>query len=279
MRAAAQRCLAVGFFDGVHLGHQAILRGADAALTFRRHPLEVLCPARAPKLLMSVDERVAAIRACGVADVTVLDFTAEFAQMPAADFVGFLKDTAGGTLPRVRCGENWRFGAGGAGDAAFLRARGVEAEVVGYASHRGERISSSRIRRCLAEGQVEDANAMLGRRYGVRGKVVRGKGVGRGMGYPTLNLDVGRPLNLRLGVYAVELGGARGVANYGFAPTMGERAWTTPTLEVHVLGGRDCAASPEVAVEFVRFLRPERAFASVDELRRQMAADCERARA
>lgn len=275
MRDAAQRRLAVGFFDGVHLGHRAILTGADAALTFRSHPLSVLCPERAPKLLMSVEERVAAIRACGVADVTVLDFTPELAAMTAEDFMdSHLRRFSG-----VRCGENWRFGKGGTGDAAFLRAHGFGVEVVGYAEYRGERISSSRIRRCLADGQAEDAAAMLGRPYAVGGRIVAGKGVGRGLGYPTLNLDVGRPLNLRFGVYAVELYGVRGVANYGFAPTMGAQAWTAPVLEVHLLAEIPAGRAGNPSVRILRFLRDERTFASVEALRRQIAADCERARA
>lgn len=278
MCAAAQRRLAVGFFDGVHLGHQAILKGADAALTFRVHPLSVLDPAKAPCLLMSLDERVAAIRACGVESVTVLDFTPELANTEAEAFLSVLRGDVPPSVPlSIRCGDNWRFGKGGRGDAAFLRAHGLSVEVVPYAIHRGERISSSRIRRCLAEGAVEDANAMLGRRCEVRGEVVRGKGLGGGLGFPTLNVRPDRSLNLRTGVYAVEVAGVRGVANYGFAPTMGTRAWAEPVLEVHLLEPFGCVP-PSVSVGLVRFLRPERRFASVEELQRQVAADCAAAR-
>ena len=122
MRDAALQGLAVGFFDGVHLGHQAILKGADAALTFRNHPLSVLAPEKAPRLIMSCEERVAAIKACGVKDVTVLAFTRELAAMSAKEFAQewFLAAKGRKGAQRVFCGENWRFGKGGEGDAAFL---------------------------------------------------------------------------------------------------------------------------------------------------------------
>ena len=319
MRAADERRLAVGFFDGVHLGHQAILKGADAALTFRSHPLEVLSPERAPVLLMTVEERVAAMRACGVDEVTVLDFTPELARMTAEAFVGKLAEAAlngqdarspsnGRTgavngqdarSPRgdrsgavngqdarspvntllegvvVRCGDNWRFGAGGRGDANFLRTCGIGVEVVPYAVYAGEAISSSRIRRALAEGEVAAAAAMLGRRYEVSGAVVVGKGLGGRLGFPTLNVRPGRPLPLKTGVYAVEVGGAKGVANFGLAPTLGERAWPEPVLEVHLLDAIEGCRQPSVAVAFTDFIRAERRFDSLEALRRQIAADCD----
>ena len=270
MRDAAQSRLAVGFFDGVHRGHQALLRGADAALTFRNHPLTVLAPERAPRLIMDADERIAAMRACGVAEVTVLDFTPEIAALEPQEFLSRYVHSA-----QVVCGANWRFGRGGRGDAAFLRRQGIAVEVVPYAEHCGEPISSSRIRRCLEGGEVADANAMLGRRFAVRGQRFRGKGVGASIGWPTVNLMLPTlALRLPLGVYEVEMDGLRGLANYGLAPTMGARAWPSPVLEVHLL-----ARPPEVAddtprtVEFLRFLRPEMRFESLESLQRQIAAD------
>ena len=129
MRNSALQGLAVGFFDGVHLGHQSILKGADAALTFRSHPLSVLAPERAPRLIMTCEERVAAIKACGVGEVTVLDFTPELAAMPAEEFANSVLKRSGDRFPVLRCGANWRFGKGGTGDAAFLRLRGIDVEV------------------------------------------------------------------------------------------------------------------------------------------------------
>lgn len=273
-------CVAVGFFDGVHLGHQAILRGATAALTFRNHPLTVIAPARAPRLIMSPEDRVSAIRACGVGSVTLLDFTPELANLSPAEFLTLLSTRLGGRAFSVRCGENWRFGRGGAGDAAFLRQAGIAVEVVPYAVYRDERVSSSRIRRSLARGEIEDANAMLGRRFAVRGTVSSGKGLGRRLGCPTVNLALPASLqavSLPHGVYAVEMAGCRGVANYGLAPTLGADAWRTPVLEVHLLETPADLSGLSPVVTFWRFIRPERRFGSLEALKRQIAADCEAA--
>ena len=270
--------VAIGFFDGVHLGHQAILKGADAALTFRNHPLTVLAPEKAPRLIMSCEERVAAIKACGVERVEVLDFTPELASMSAEEFVDFLNKRRGRRFPLVRCGANWRFGAGGTGDAAFLRVRGIGVEVAPYVEHKGERISSSRIRRCLERGEIEDANAMMGRKFSVQGSRFKGKGLGEAIGYPTLNFKL-ETLNLKLplGVYEVEVEGRKAIANYGLAPTMGDRAWASPILEVHLLDNRTIEQSEQSnnpIVSFVRFIRPEKKFDSIENLKRQIAADC-----
>ena len=273
------RGLAVGFFDGVHLGHQAILKGADAALTFRNHPLSVLAPEKAPRLIMSCEERVAAIKACGVKDVTVLDFTPELASMPAEDFLMRHLASFVSRLPSsVRCGENWRFGAGGAGDAAFLRSRGIAVEVAPYVKYKDERISSSRIRAALERGEIADANAMMGRKFKVQGLKFKGKGVGKQLNYPTVNLKL-ETLNLKLplGVYEVEVEGAKAIANYGLAPSMRDRAWASPVLEVHFLDNRTIEQSEQsnnLSVSFVRFVRPEKKFASIEDLKRQIAADC-----
>ena len=287
MRDAALQGLAVGFFDGVHLGHQAILKGADAALTFRNHPLSVLAPERAPRLIMSVEERVAAIKACGVKHVEMLDFTPELAEMSAEEFVDFLVKRKGFRFSSLRCGANWRFGKGGAGDAEFLRSRGFAVEVVPYAEYKGERVSSSRIRAALERGEIEDANAMLGRKFEVQGLKFKGKGLGTKIGYPTLNLRIperescecgeSSRIVLRRGVYEVELGGLKGIANYGTAPTMGDKAWRKNVLEVHLLEDSPDSLDSRSAlvVSFCRFLRPERKFDSIDDLKRQIAADCD----
>ena len=272
--------VAVGFFDGVHLGHQAILRGAEVALTFRNHPLTVLAPERAPRLIMSFGQRVEFIRACGVREVRALDFTRELAELSAESFAAHYLATGDASRPlAVRCGANWRFGRGGAGDAAFLRARGFGVEVVPYAEYRGEPISSSRIRAALERGEIEGVNAMLGRRLEVGGEIFRGKGLGGKIGYPTVNLVLSdAPPVLPQGVYEVEVGGLRGVANYGLAPTMGEGAWREPVMEIHFPGAGSEDVRRETGdgmrVALVRYVRPERKFDSVTDLQRQIAADC-----
>ncbi|MBR2982289.1 MAG: bifunctional riboflavin kinase/FAD synthetase [Kiritimatiellae bacterium] len=272
MRASAERCLAVGVFDGVHLGHRAILDGVDKALTFSTHPLALIDPQRAPDLIMPLAERVEAIKACGVKEVEVLDFTWETAGIPAEDFAAkYFGIGSSGTATTLRCGANWRFGRSGEGDAAWLAERGVKVEVVPYAMYRGEAVSSSRIRRALASGEIGCANDMLGRRYSVSAGRSPGKGRGAAFGFPTVNLEV--PALLACGVYEVEMSGKKGIANYGFAPTMGDEAWNRPVLEVHLLDVADDPGNGPFRVEFLRFVRTERRFASVGELRRQIAAD------
>lgn len=274
MREASFSALAVGFFDGVHVGHRAILRGADAALTFGNHPLSVVAPDRAPKLMMSRDERVAAIGECGVREVVVLDFTPEMAGMGPEDFLRLAHSKIG--FSSIRCGSNWRFGRGGEGDAEWLRSHGESVEVVPYAEYRGAAVSSSRIRECLRKGEVEDAGAMLGRGVSATAMRFRGKGIGAELGFPTVNFEVTSPMMelLPRGVYEVECGGVCGVANYGVAPTMGDCAWTKPVLEVYFPGGEVPPERDGEAVSLLRFMRPERRFESLAALKAQIAADC-----
>ena len=273
--------LAVGFFDGVHLGHQKILADANAVLTFRNHPASVLDAAHPPILLMEADERLSLLATVGAKrprDVHAMAFTRTLASLSPERFAEFLRREFP-DLVRIHCGGNWRFGANGEGTPAILRASGFDVKVCRYATYKGSRISSTRIRAALAEGAVEDANAMLGRPYSVSGHVAPGKGLGRTFGAPTLNLPVALPL--KLGVYVVDTPLGRGVANYGVAPTMGAQAWRAPVLEVHLLGGRALGPSSmpvSLRVAFRAFLRPEAAFASRTALREQIAADVAAAR-
>ena len=263
--------LAVGFFDGVHLGHRAILSGAEAVLTFRTHPLETLAPERAPRLIMSSEDRVAALRASGVEDVIPLDFTPDFAALSAADFV---RDCL---LPRgvtaVRCGANWNFGAKGAGTPDTLKAFGIAATLVPYAVYKGAPVSSTRIRAAISAGAIEDANAMLGAAWFVRGDMFAGKGLGRKLGFPTLNFRIPSfYVQPPRGVYAVRCGGAQAIANWGIAPTLGSAGWSRSVLEVHFTEGLPSAFWDE-RIEILRFIRPEKTFPSLDALKRQIAAD------
>ena len=265
--------LAVGFFDGVHLGHQRILAQADAVLTFTNHPATVFAPDRAPRLLMTAEERLAAISALGVRRVVACDFTPALASQTARAFADSLHQEFP-DLDTVFCGPNWTFGAGGTGTADTLRALGFNVTVVPFATWRGEPVSSTRIRAELGEGDVSAAAAMLGRPYSASGRVVAGKGEGRALGFPTLNI-VPALGNLPLvhGVYAVETALGRGVANWGVAPTMGARAWPEPVLEVHLLNAPTTPPPTSLRVAFTAFIRPERTFASVAELQAQLARD------
>ena len=276
--------LAVGFFDGVHLGHRRILSRADAALTFRNHPTTVFAPERAPRLLMTPAERLAAIssalRTPGGA-VRALDFTPAFAAQEPAAFADWLR--AGyPDLDTLLCGPNWTFGARGEGDADFLRARGFRVETVPFAEAGGLPVSSTRIRAALAAGDLAQATALLGRPWRVAATCASGKGLGRSIGFPTLNLLPAEGLvHPPFGVYAVDTDFGRGVANWGLAPTMGARAWESPVLEVHLLGGAPAARPGDgtaLAVDLRAFLRPERTFPSLADLQAQIARDVEQAR-
>ena len=264
--------LATGFFDGVHLGHRRILDGADSVLTFRNHPLSVLAPEKMPPLLMSTEERLTEL-ATGKRSVCAPEFTGEFAAMSPEMFVDFLVREYP-RLSKVRCGGNWTFGAGGRGNPELLRKLGIAVEVVAYAEHGGEAISSTRIRTALSEGDVQLANAMLGRDFSFVGKVCSGKGLGGEIGFPTLNLMPSKPLFLPFGVYAVRTALGMAAANWGMAPTMGGEAWSQPVFEVHLLEPKT-SASLSLKVEILTFVRPERKFSSVTELARQIAADVE----
>lgn len=271
--------LAVGFFDGVHLGHRRILERADAALTFREHPLSVLAPDKAPALLMTLEERMAAIASAlckPLRQVKALPFTRELAaEKPEAFAAGLRRDYP--DIETVFCGPNWRFGAGGAGDADLLRAHGFSVEEVPFEELGGEPVSSTRIRTALSAGDIALANAMLGRQFSVCGEVVSGKGEGRNMGFPTINLQPDNKDLVRLlpfGVYVADTVFGRGVANWGQAPTMGEQAWPEPVFEVHVIKpSRTLTPLDRLQVALVRYLRTERRFASVEALRGQIAAD------
>ena len=269
--------VAAGFFDGVHLGHRKILEGADAALTFKNHPSSVLHPEAEPTLLMTFAEKEEVIKSCGVKKVIALDFTRELASEPPEKFIEFLS-----SFSKIRCGADWRFGKGAKGNAEFLRARGFEVEVVEYAEFQGERISSTRIRSALKKGDLESANAMLGRNWSVLGEIVTGKGVGRELGYPTVNLKIlNTPPELPAGVFEVLAFGVKAIANWGYAPTMGDAAWKEKTLEIHFKGDSpkvldDIANLRQVKIEFTRFIRQERKFATLEDLKRQIKEDCEK---
>ncbi len=263
--------LAVGFFDGVHLGHRAILAGAEIALTFRTHPLETLYPEKAPKLLFSLEDRLAAIRAQGVKDIILLDFTAELAALSPKNFVEDYLLSRG--ITRVRCGANWNFGAKGAGKPSDLGAYGIAASVIPYAQYEGDIVSSTRIRAAITRGEMAAAQAMLGTPWFVRGELFTGKGLGHKIGYATLNFKIPsfyvKPPN---GVYAVRYAGALGIANWGVAPTMGDARWTEPVLEIHFIEGTPYSFGDD-RIEILKYIRPECKFPTVTDLQRQIAAD------
>ena len=219
--------LALGVFDGVHLGHQAVLdaaRGFDGlgVLTFHPHPVQVLAPDRAPRrILAGLDHKKLIFERLGVDFMVVVPFTREFASRAAHDFAGEL--FASGAR-RLAAGRDWHFGRNREGTmdrlADWGEERGVEVVGVGAVGSGGERISSTRIRECLKHNDLKGAAALLGRPYSVLGEVVEGKQLGRTIGFPTANVAAGEEQLPPNGVYLVEGNGLPGVANVGTRPTV-----------------------------------------------------------
>jgi riboflavin kinase/FMN adenylyltransferase len=288
--------LAIGIFDGVHLGHRAVIEaavqsahrsgGESAVLTFDPHPSVLLRPEQPTRLIMGREAKARVLGSLGVGAVITQAFTRELAQIEPEQFLPWLRQRLP-HLAAVYVGQNWRFGRQRRGDIALLVAEGRKHGVSVFSappvSLDGETISSSRIRVLLAEGNIAAANAMLGYAYFAQGVVRPGKRVGRMLGFPTLNLAWSPGLQPRFGVYVVRVEGGKsteplnGVANYGLRPTIEKTP--EPRLEVHVLGECPYDAGDELTVEWLDFLRPEKKFEGVGELRVQITADRETARA
>lgn len=282
--------LAIGMFDGVHLGHRAVIEaavqsarrsgGTAAVLTFSPHPSTLFRPDQPTRLIMDAGMKARMLHRLGVEVMITQPFTPEFAKVAAEEFLPWLKQRAP-QLAAVYVGENFRFGQGRKGDIGLLVAEGRKHGLTVFSAPRvnfdGEPISSTRIRSLLEAGDVAGANVLLGYTYFAEGPVVHGKHLGRTIGFPTLNLGWAPDLRPRYGVYVVRVGGAKtvdtlpGVANYGLRPTV-EQA-VEPRLEVHVLVDCPYVAGDHVTVKWLRFLRPEQKFGSVDELKDQIARD------
>ena len=285
----------IGFFDGVHLGHQEVMRrtveaakerdALSVAVTFDRHPREILTPGEEPRLLTTVERKASLIEACGVDVLVVLEFTKEFSQISAEDFV---RDVLVGGLHGVhaRVGANFTFGHRAAGNVGTLREvgapLGLTADEVELFTIEGRVVSSSSIREALAAGDLAWPRTALGRRYAVDGEVVSGAGRGKGLGYPTANLRTWPRLLLPgQGIYAgvAELeDGGRYVAaiDVGTNPTFG-------TEPLHVEGflldfPDDELRGDTLTVEFWERLRDEVKFDSVEGLVEAIADDVERTR-
>ena len=292
--------VAVGFFDGVHCGHRAILDTTRACasemdgqawvLTFDTHPLRILNPAVAPPLLTSNTHKLRLLERCGMDGCLLLPFTRETADTEAEDFVAALARAAP-PLRRIVAGRNWRFGHGGRGDPTLLRhllrGTGVDVTVMRPRVWKGETISSTRIRSAVQRGSLDETAAMLGRPYSVYGTVTGGIGLGRRLGYPTANLDVHNEVLPPYGIYAARaiLHRSRaqrcvgGVVSFGTRPTLGRRAGREPTCELHVLDFEENLYGCDVEVFFVHKLRDEQRFSSHRALAAQIGRDVAAARA
>lgn len=284
--------LALGVFDGVHLGHQEVIARAVSAaheqggmaglLTFNPHPLRVLAPTKAPSsILATLEHQQDVVSKLGISAFFPLRFDTTFAAMEASDFLSQLCQA---DIRTLAVGEDWRFGKQRAGDVTLLRNHAVEygyqLEAVSPVMFDGDRISSTRIRQAIHDGNLREAALMLGRRYSISGTVQKGQQLGRTIGFPTANLDVADVQLPPLGVWAVTTvlpNGERvqAVANLGTRPTLQQQ---TPLLEVHLLDWKGELYDTYIDVEFIEFIRKEQAFTSLEALRAQIHLDAKLAK-
>ncbi len=295
LRPEHRGCVAtIGNFDGVHLGHQSVFRhlmekGAELGLpttvvTFEPQPREFFQAATAPARLTRLREKLQAIQEEGVERVVVLEFNKRLAAMPAERFVEELLVEGLGTR-FLSVGDDFRFGRGRQGNFELLKrmgqAHGFEVENMNTYRLDADRVSSTRIRELLTQGDFATANQYLGRPYRICGRIGHGDKRGRSIGFPTLNVNLHRRVSPLHGVYAVRVDGLEerllpGVANIGVRPTIeGDPRYL---LEVHLFGFDRSVYGEHICVEFIRKLRDEQRFDSFDALRRQILLDAEAAR-
>jgi riboflavin kinase / FMN adenylyltransferase len=271
------RHVAIGTFDGVHLGHQAVIEGADTVLTFDPHPLEVIHPAALPKLIMPFNVKRDVIEGLGVRELVVIPFDRGFASRSAEDFIEHvLIEKLGAT--RVSVGENFRFGAKARGDAEMLASRPeFETRVVPLVEVDGETVSSTRIRALIAAGDMTGARHCLGAPFMVEGEVVTGDQRGRELGFPTANIvPDDRFAYPGHGVFAAFADGVPAAVNVGVRPTFDSGRGVL--IETYLIDRDDDLYGRTLRVAFVERLRGEKRFPGVEELIAQMRIDVEDAR-
>lgn len=286
--------LAIGNFDGVHLGHVALMAQlvdaserhgrAPAVLTFEPHPREFFAPHSAPARLTTLREKLELLAETGVCQAMVCPFNAAFAALSAEQFIEQVLVQAL-QVKHLIIGDDFRFGRGRTGDFALLqeagRRYGFSVESMQSVTVDGERVSSSGVRRALADGDMAHAARLLGRPYVIDGRVAHGDKIGRQLGFATANIRIRHNPLPMTGVFAVEVGGLgaeprAAVANLGIRPTVGG---TRPLLEVHLFDFDRDIYGTHISVRFVHKLRNEQRFPNLDALKAQIAADAAAARA
>jgi riboflavin kinase/FMN adenylyltransferase len=272
-----ERRVAVGSFDGVHLGHREVIRGSDSVLTFDPHPSAVVAPAHTPKLLTSLGVKAELIQALGVEELIVIPFDADFAKRSAQEFID---DVLVGALAAtyVSVGENFRFGNRAKGDPQMLAEdERFSTRVTPLLEVEGEIVSSSHIRGLVLAGEVEQATRFLGAPFQLRGEVVHGDERGRELGFPTANLVPDDALVCPgHGVYACLADGLPAAVNIGVRPTFD--TGRGELIEAYILDFEGDLYGKQLRLDFLSRLRGERRFQSAEELVGQMHRDVEQAR-
>lgn len=271
------RRVAIGTFDGVHVGHRQVIKGADTVLTFEPHPLSVIHPEAAPKLIMPFEIKRDVIEGLGVSELVIIPFDQDFRAIEAEEFCSrILIETLGAT--RVSVGENFRFGKKAKGDPDMLRGHAeFETSVVPLIEVDGETVSSTRIRALVAAGEVEAAMRCLGAPLLLEGTVVEGDKRGRTLGYPTANVvpseDYAYPGH---GVYAAFANGVPAAVNVGVRPTF--ETGRGVLIESYLIDQDADLYGQTLRLAFIARLRGEKRFEDVDELVAQMGRDVDQAR-
>jgi len=285
--------ITLGNFDGLHLGHQALIRmiiararetgAASLVVTFRPHPLKILAPEKCPPLISIYEEKIRLFENLGIDVLVKIPFTLDFASMAPEDFV---KDILCGLLgaKEIFVGSNYRFGKGRQGNVGTLREfgrkYGFTVNEVQQVALMGEVISSTKIRDLLKEGEVEHASRLLGRDYAINGIVVKGDGRGRGLGFPTANIAPRHTIIPADGVYAVRLfvrdRSYEGIANIGSRPTFNKQG---RTIEVNIFNFDEDIYGEDISLYFIKRIRAEKKFESAEALILQINADITEAKA
>jgi len=277
--------LAIGNFDGIHLGHQDLLqklvqaaqaRGLNSAvMTFEPHPRELFAPEKAPARLCSLREKLEYFSGAGVERVYVCAFNRRFANVTVNDFMQrILRQSLNAQV--ILVGDDFRFGAQRAGSTRDFMQAGFNLMKLPQVDLDGDRVSSTRVRSALANGQLDEAAKLLGRPYSISGKVVYGAQLGRKLGFPTANVHMRHERPALTGVYAVKLDGLNAVANLGVRPTIA--GVPKLSLEVHVLDFNENLYGRHVHVEFFHKIRDEMKFNGLDALKAQITQDADVAR-
>ncbi|TXG97210.1 MAG: bifunctional riboflavin kinase/FAD synthetase [Nevskiaceae bacterium] len=277
--SSTPQAIAIGNFDGMHLGHQALLRQliaftqtykiTPAVMTFEPHPREFFMPQNAPARLASMREKLEYFAECGVQRVYVQRFNQAFATQSPAAFMQVLRQQLNANV--VMVGEDFCFGAKRAGSVQTLIENGFNVIPLPEVQLQGERVSSTLLRNALAAGELVKAHTLLGRPYSISGKVVHGAKLGRQLGYPTANVHMRHERPALTGVYAVKLNNLPAVANLGNRPTL--EGIPKLKLEVHVFDFNGDLYDQHVHVQFFHKLRDEQKFAGLDALKAQIALD------
>jgi riboflavin kinase/FMN adenylyltransferase len=292
--AAGPTAITIGNFDGVHLGHQAMLaelvRAAQrlgtpaCVVTFEPHPREFFAPDRAPTRLTSLREKLELLAGFGVDRIHLCRFNYAFAQITAEDFIERIL-VRGFRARWVLVGDDFRFGARRGGDSVMLKQAaprcGFEVAAMPSVTLDGERVSSTAVRAALGAGDLARAHRLLGRPYSISGRVVRGDGLGRKLGFPTANVQMKHNRPPLTGICAVEVDGIgwrrlRGVASLGLRPTVKQQG--APVLEVHLFDHAEQIYGHHVRVSFLHKFRDEEKYADLATLTRQIALDVESAK-